>query len=372
MSAIRGWCPSALRPMPAADGLILRIRPPACCFNAMQAGILANLAREFCQGLLTLTSRANLQLRGISADDHIEILKRLTACGLLALDSEPERNILVTPYWRSGDDTCELAAALAVAKLPALPAKFGFAVDTGSAPVLSDVSADIRLERTVDGELSLRADGAPLGLPIRMGDAIERTIALAQWFSASGGIGRMRVHLAAGHALPPDLAGTTPSAAAILPQRAGPSPAGLLAAFAFGEVPVDTLDGLARLNQEIRVTPWRMLFLPGVQRLPPLPGIIIDPASPMSRIFACTGAPGCDQALAETRKLAADLAPHLPPGRRLHVSGCSKGCAHPEKTDFTLTARQGGYALIRNGNAAAAPACTGLDATRLRPEQIFD
>ena len=28
MSVVRGWCPTAWRPMAAGDGLILRIRPP--------------------------------------------------------------------------------------------------------------------------------------------------------------------------------------------------------------------------------------------------------------------------------------------------------------------------------------------------------
>jgi len=289
---------------------------------------------------------------------------------LLGGESGPE-NVIITPFGRPGDESFELATELAGAKIPALPGKFGFAVDTGPAPVLNADSADIRLERAVDGGLLLRADGAALGLPVREGDTVARAIMLINWFLASGGTGRMRAHLAAGHSLPPELAGTVLSATAAPPQQPGPCPAGFLAAFAFGDVSADTLDSLARLAPEIRLTPWRMLFLPDLRTLAPLPGIIIDPASPMPRLFACTGAPGCGEAFAETRALTARLAPHLPPGRRLHVSGCTKGCAHPGAADFTLTARPEGFALIRNGDAAATPVATGLDAARLRPEQVF-
>ena len=28
MSAVRGWCPTAWRPMAAGDGLLARVRPP--------------------------------------------------------------------------------------------------------------------------------------------------------------------------------------------------------------------------------------------------------------------------------------------------------------------------------------------------------
>ena len=81
--------------------------------------------------------------------------------------------------------------------------------------------------------------------------------------------------------------------------------------------------------------------------------MITDPADPMLRVVACTGAPGCVQARAATRPLARALAPHL--DRLLHVSGCVKGCAHPAAADLTLTATPGGFALIRGGTAADAP-----------------
>ena len=53
-----------------------------------------------------------------------------------------------------------------------------------------------------------------------------------------------------------------------------------------------------------------------------------------------------------------------PPSARrdqtLHVSGCSKSCAHRGAASLTLVGRDGRYDLIRNGSAAGRPSLTGL------------
>ncbi len=122
----------------------------------------------------------------------------------------------------------------------------------------------------------------------------------------------------------------------------------------------ETLHAVAALGHEIRPTPWRMLLLVAAITLPAVPGLITDPADPVLRITACTGAPGCPQGLGDTRSLARDLAPHLPPTRTLHISGCAKGCAHPAPADLTLTATGQGYDLIRSGTASDTPSLRGL------------
>ncbi len=372
---IKGWCPGAHRPMAAADGLILRIRPPAGRLSAAQARGLARLAARYGQGMLALTTRANLQLRAIAPADHAALLAELAALALLDADAATERthNIVIAPFWREGDGTPELAAVLAagLAGLQDLPAKFGVALDTGPAPVLGAISADIRLERAEGGALLLRADGAPAGRPVRAEDAVAEILTLAAWFIASGGVkngrGRMRAHLAAGH-LPPgqNLLRPAPAPASPVP---GTRADGLLAAFSLGDLPAETLAALAELSPGIRLTPWRMLFLPGLAALPALPGLVLDPASPWPRVFACAGRPLCAQALGETRLLAQALAPHLPVGATLHVSGCAKGCAHPRPADITLTAANTGFTLARPGMDDLA----GLDHAALlrHPERVF-
>lgn len=367
---IRGWCPGARRPMMAEDGLILRIKPPDGRLTAAQALGLAALGGG---ARLSLTARANLQWRGVEAGQYEALLEGLAALGLLDADEAQEqaRNIVVTPFWQEGDGTLALARELAAALpgFPALPGKFGFAVDTGPRLVLMDVSADIRLERGPDGALLVRADGA-------RGDKVENAVAqiraLADWFLASGGApggrGRMRAHVEAGHA--PPVSNPLSSAAPVPAAMPGRHETGMLAAFAFGEIPAETLALMARLAPEIRLTPWRMVLLPGLARLPDLPGVILTPDDPMLRVFACTGAPGCAQAHAPARALAAGLAAHLPAALNLHVSGCAKGCAHPAPADFTLTAAPDGFSLRRAGRAEIR---TGLDPVRLlsHPGEIF-
>jgi precorrin-3B synthase len=187
-------------------------------------------------------------------------------------------------------------------------------------------------------------------------EAVAAALDLARWFLASGGVGadgrgRMARHLAR-VPLPADLAGDrAPNPAAPDPQP-GPAEGGCLAAAAFGQLSAADLRALARSGAaEIRVTPWRMVFLPGLARLPAADGLIRDPRDPRLAVTACTGAPGCPQATVETRALASALAPRLRPGTRLHVSGCAKGCAHPGPADLTLVGRAGAFDLV----AGAAP-----------------
>ena len=130
---VKGWCPGAHRPMQAADGLILRIRPPLGRLSAAQAQGLAALARAEGQSHLALTSRANLQWRGVKSQRYEIIMAGLEALGLLDADAAQEqaRNILLTPFWRDGDGTLEWAEELTAAlpNFPALPGKFGFVLD---------------------------------------------------------------------------------------------------------------------------------------------------------------------------------------------------------------------------------------------------
>ncbi|MEO6855833.1 MAG: hypothetical protein ABI410_07150, partial [Rhodoferax sp.] len=66
----QGWCPGALRPMLSGDGLVVRVRPYAGRLTPAQAAGIAALARQHGNGMLDLTSRANLQLRGVHPESH--------------------------------------------------------------------------------------------------------------------------------------------------------------------------------------------------------------------------------------------------------------------------------------------------------------
>jgi precorrin-3B synthase len=365
---IKGWCPGALRPMQSGDGLVVRIRPPMGRLTPAQAQAIAQAAETHGNGILDLSARANLQLRGVTEASHPHLIDDLRAQGLIDPDIETEtlRNLIVTPF--RDPETTALAATLtaALTRMPHLPGKFGFALDTGPRPVLTHGSADIRVERAADGHLILRPDGHPLGQPVT--DLAQDAIAMAHWFVASGGVtngrGRMAALIAKG-IVPPNC---TVAPAEPLPQpHPGLHDDGALVALAFGQMRAETLHALAALNHELRPTPWRKLLLVSATTLPTIPGLITDSADPILRITACTGAPACPQALGDTRNLARQLAPHLAPSQTLHISGCPKGCAHPNAAETTLTATGQGHDLIRNGTAHDTPSQRNLS-----PQAILD
>lgn len=364
MSAVKGWCPGALRPMESGDGWVVRIRPYGGRLTAAQAGGIACAARTHGNGLIDLTGRANLQLRGVRSESHAALIADLRALDLIDPDipTETRRNIIVTPF--ADAETDRLAAALETTLAGSdltLPAKFGFAVDTGAAPVLNDTPADIRLERSAGGTLILRADGMARGQALT---EMPQAVSLARWFLANGGAlagrGRMAALIARGVQPEATLSAAPPAP----PSAPGPVAQGMLVALEFGQTDANTLENLSRLGP-IRVTPWRMLLIEGLTSAPDLPGLIHDANEPRLRLRACPGAPGCPQALAPTRPLARNLAADLPPGQILHVSGCQKGCGWPRAADITLTAGPHGFDLIRHGQASDIPQIRGL-----RPEQL--
>ncbi|OIQ31323.1 MAG: precorrin-3B synthase [Alphaproteobacteria bacterium MedPE-SWcel] len=376
---IYGWCPGALRPMMSGDGLVVRIRPPFARLSADQARAVADLSLRFGNGMLDMSSRANLQMRGIRPEDHLRLIAELRALGLVDRDSasESRRNILLTPFWTAGDRSHriadDLSARLAAAADLTLPGKFGFAVDTDKEPMLRETSADIRIERHGDN-LIVRADGSRTALIVPEDRAAEAAVALARWFLTQGGApgGRGRMHHLIARREPPSSHDATVAYSPVPPgSTARPGPGriaiGTLVALEFGQISARTLATLAETGHAMRLTPWRMLLVEGTASLGPLPGLILDATDPRLQVIACTGAPGCLQAHASTRALARDLAPHLPPGTQLHVSGCTKGCAHPKPSDVTLVATgRDRFDLIRNGRADASPALTSLSAAALR------
>jgi precorrin-3B synthase len=371
---IQGWCPGALRPMPSGDGLVLRIRAPLGRLTQAQGLGIAELAARYAQPLLDLTSRANLQLRGIAQADYPALLAGLQALGLIDTDinAESRRNLLVSPFWEAGDGTPDLAGllteALAQPTAPQLPAKFGFALDCGPTPVLRGCSADIRLERHAQGFL-VYANGSTHGVVAGTAHAVARAMDLAHWFIAAGGapLGRGRMAtLVAQTSVPSHLADTpVPATHAACPPW-GLVPQGCVVGFEFGQMPVDTLHALSSLSP-LRLTPWRSVLVEGAQSVPAIPApskLITNADDVRLRVSACTGAPGCNQAAAPTRELAHALAPLVPTGHTLHISGCSKGCAHPEAA-LTLVATSTGFNLIQHGTAASPP-----DARHLNPAAI--
>ena len=364
-SIVRGWCPGAHRPMLSGDGLVVRVRPFKAQVTGEQVIRLCDLADAFGNGLIDLTSRANLQIRGVAEADHPALLVALDQLGLI--DSDPavegHRNILMPPDWEPGDLTDRLYDALltCLPRLPALPEKMGFALDTSNTGQLQDGSADFRFERSATGSLILRADGATAGRAVSESTTISALQEMAEWFVASNGppAGRMARHLKAAR-LPKDWRKETPRPASgvYLP---GPVTGGMVLGVPFGKISTGSLRALVDGHPD---TILRLMIGRRIMVHPPpaaqTPGFVTTPRDPRMRAHTCPGAPFCPQSQADTQTLANRLARSLPANVTLHVSGCAKGCAHPRRASHTLVGRDGGFDLVLNGTPWDEPSSTGL------------
>ncbi|HEX7822798.1 MAG TPA: cobalamin biosynthesis protein CobG [Sphingobium sp.] len=364
---VSGWCPTAWRPMMAGDGLLVRVRLRLGRITRDQAIGLCGAAREFGNGLIDITSRANVQIRGVGEDGWPVMLERLVALNLVDADPamEARRAIMIAPDWQEGDDSQHIATMLTqrLGDLPVLPAKVGFAIDAGVAPMLAMDPADFRIERGEGGALILRADGRATGCRIAKDEAADGLVALAHWFVDSGGLaaGRMARHHAA---LPGWACGNERPAPARAALQPGRHSTGDAYGVPFGSMTADALAALIDGSgaQAIRITPWRILLLEGAGP-GNLDGFVHVADHPAMRADACPGAPACPQAMVQTRTLAVRLAPHVE--GRLHVSGCAKGCAHAGPADITLTGRDGLFDLSFNSRAGDVPARSGLGPDQL-------
>ncbi|WP_170400128.1 cobalamin biosynthesis protein CobG [Ruegeria arenilitoris] len=359
---VQGWCPGAHRPMMSGDGLVVRVRPRLARLSAAQALGLCELAEQYGNGTIDLTNRANLQLRGVKETDHQPLLAELAALDLL--DAEPgievRRNILVSPLYETGDLTARLTQELInrLGDLPALPAKFGFAIDTGPERLLVGDSADIRLEIGAEG-LILRADGCETGCRVSEAEAIDRVIALTEWFAERFTPETRRMaRVVAAQGLPQDWQGSAlgPIGA---PLKPGACDLGALYGAAFGQLPARRLFGLIEDTgaAALRVTPWRLILLEDGAAIP-ASAFVTDGTDPLMTTDACPGAPFCPQAQAETRNIARALAPRV--AGSLHVSGCAKGCARMGAADVTLVGHNGRFDLVKQGRAGDEPCQHGL------------
>lgn len=367
---VKGYCPGALRPMMSGDGLVVRVRPFQGRLSPAHATGIARLADTFGNGVIELTSRGNVQIRGVTEAGHPALLSGLMDLGLLDQSprAEERRNLIVTPFYADNDDSVTLSRALtdmlAQDDAPDVSPKFGFCIDAGQKPVLQGASADIRIERDATGQLILVADGAATGKPVTAHNAVPQAIELARWFLENRQTEkRMAALLATGCPLPEGH--IVPRQGPTEAQTPGHSAAGLLVAVEFGQILATTLTAFAAIGP-LRMTPWRMVLIEGAQAIPDLEGLITDPADPLLNVVACPGAPRCAQGHIETRMLARQLAPSAPVGGVLHVSGCSKGCAHPRSATVTVTGAQGGLNLIHNGRASDPPKRFGLTPDALK------
>jgi precorrin-3B synthase len=332
----KGWCPGALRPMESGDGLLARVRPWCGAFTLDQARGLAEIAARLGNGHIDLTRRANLQIRGLRESALPALHDALDRLGLLDPDAETEaaRNVMVAPL--ANAEVRALASDLTKAivadrRVASLPAKFGWLVDGGGPLSIVGERADIALSVATDG-VALRVDGEWVGVATR-----DRAVTFA--LEAAFGT----------HPTLPKLDFVPSPGRRML----GPLPGAFGVAAPFGRLEASQLQAFAALAakaaaSEIRLSPWRTLYvdapIEGAEAL----GLIVDNDAPLLRIDACPGAPACRSASVDARADALRLAA-MPFTGTIHVSGCAKGCARSAPADLVLVGDGGRYGVVHNG-----------------------
>ncbi|MCK0196573.1 precorrin-3B synthase [Ancylobacter sp. 6x-1] len=386
----RGACPTLPAPMATGDGLLARI---ALAAPAMPVALIAlgALAKRHGNGLIDVTARGKLQIRGltpVSAPRLAADVAALTDNGLpiregLEIQSgalagrDPAMAFDPRPIVET------IAAGAAGGLAGRLAPKVAVVVDGGGALPLAGLSGDIVLMPGGEGRLALFAGGVRLGT-VPAERAAAATLALLHRLAQEGPAARM-TELVGRHgaeSFADRLAGT---GFAVQPGDAAPALAvepigrfqladgGLALGFgvAFGQIEADALSGIAEVAQRLGAdgvapVPGRALLLLGVRpeaaeavrKQAVALGFIAQPDDPRRHIFACPGAPRCASGRLPARALAGLVANRLGEGlggRDLHISGCAKGCAHPAPADITLVGLDEGAGLVLQGTARGAP-----------------
>lgn len=343
-------CPGALRLHEAADGWLARVRVPGGRVTAAQALALADVAQRLGSGLIDVTSRANLQLRGLTADAAGPLAAVLRDAGLLPSPAhERVRNVLASPLAgrdpRALIDGSALCAALdrAICADPALvglSGRFQFAVEDGSG-LMAGVDADVLLAAVGHDEVEVRLAGAATGARADVAGAPALAVAAARAFLAAreaAGTGAWRIaELPAAHRVAlgsvSDPNATRPAAA----PRLGPhGDASVTALLPLGRLDADQLRSLAALAPELRASPWRTVTLVDLpdphhaaDELRAL-GLVLDAASGWQGLTACAGLGACSRARLDVRAAARTRAARRratdPPE---HWSACPRRCGQP-------------------------------------------
>ncbi|MDL2183131.1 precorrin-3B synthase [Pseudomonas sp. ChxA] len=375
-------CPGLLRIVQALDGGICRIKLAGGSITAAQAVAVADAAQTYAGGVIEATNRANLQIRGIGAEQDA-LIALLLAAGLGPSNAAGDdvRNLMLSPSAGIDPqmlfDTRPLADQVLATlqnhpRFHELSAKFAVQLDGGEALAMLEHHHDLWLSAFEQSGETLLAFGlagcpgldAPLAaVPLKQGHALVVAVLEAFLDLATPTQTRMR-HLAVDNLLAhlslqllPVDGFKRPVGGALLhlgtyPQRQ--KNLFYVAAVApLGRLDSNMLKGAAQLASEfgdgtLRITPWQGVLLPnlehhdavtaGLEQL----GFLCSVDQPLARMIACTGSSGCGKGLADTKADALQLAA-LQPGHDVHLSGCPRSCAAAHTAPVTLLAVSPGH-----------------------------
>lgn len=371
-------CPGALQTHAAADGGLARVRVPGGLLSAAQLRALAAAARELGDGHLELTSRGNVQLRGLPAGAETALGDRLADAGLLpSATHERVRNVLAsTLSGRAGGvvDVRGWVTALdgglrADPALAGLPGRYLATLDDGRGDV-AGLGGDVGLLALAADEVALTLAGTDSGLRAAPADAVGLALAAARAFlaerAAQGGTAWRLAELADGPARIAARLGGPAAGAVAVPAAPVVGPVGavtqldgriaLVGVVPLGRLSAAQADLLAGLAAEVQVTPWRSVVVPDLAEDAVddaavdlfRSGMVFDEASPWLQVTTCAGRPGCAKSLADVRAdaVTAVRARTLPAGgARQHWAGCARRCGRPPGGVVDVVATPAGYRI---------------------------
>jgi len=192
-------CPGVLRPWPADDGALVRIRVPGGQLRSSALVALTAVAEEYGDGRVRVTRRANLQLRAlpeVGGELPEEVVAAIEATGLLPSRSHDlARNVICSPQTGRAGGLADLRpvvvaldrAICASPLLTGLPGRFLFTLDDGRGDVRwrhIDLGLDAR-----DATCGRLRVGAALGEVVALDRAAAVLVALAEEFVRARGTG---------------------------------------------------------------------------------------------------------------------------------------------------------------------------------------
>lgn len=192
-------CPGVLRPWPADDGALARIRVPGGRLTTASLVALSAVAEEYGDSRVRVTGRANLQLRGLPLSDGAlpeEVVTAIEATGLLPSRAHDlARNVLTSPLTGLVGGRADLrpvtsaldALLLSEAALATLPGRFLFTLDDGRGD-LADRHRDLGLVALDERTCQLRV-GSAWGRVVDLGDAPRALVGYALLFLDRRGSG---------------------------------------------------------------------------------------------------------------------------------------------------------------------------------------
>ena len=368
MSMVRGACPSIDRPMETGDGLLTRLTPVSGYFTPAELSNIAIAADESGNGIMEVSTRGNLQVRGLSDASIPTFMSRIDETNIklnrnVPVVVNPLAGLVSDEITDPRDIQARLRKALQKTDLfQRLSPKTSIIVDSGSALSLSQLIGDVRLRAVRgDGEKrwqvsvgNIEARSRLLGTVLDDEAAVTLVMALLKGIAGRGKSARGRDLETLDFAdlasfIQPSITPSSPYAKPQLPVgvfalKSGAYAIGL--ALAYGTTTAGKMMALASdaekagakkiepaQSKTIIVAEMDERAAQDFRKSIAADGFITDPRDPRLAIVTCAGAPQCKSGFIKTHELAnkivAEYADDLTGDICVHISACEKRCAQP-------------------------------------------